>query len=103
MPLLVSHNQRLLLENRHLCDNGQLDSQSILFLLGNLLIRLTLLALLGLILLRLTLLGILLLGLLLLGLLMLGLLLQGLGNATWCYNYKMINTMMKMRLQMYHR
>ena len=80
MPLLVSHNQRLLLENRHLCDNGQLDSQSILFLLGNLLIRLTLLALLGLILLRLTLLGI-----LMLGLLMLGLLLQGLGNATWCY------------------
>ena len=85
MPLLVSHNQRLILENRHLCNHGQLGSQSFLFLLGNLLIRLTLLALLGLILLRLTLLGILLLGLLLLGLLMLGLLLQGLGNATWCY------------------
>ena len=88
MPLLVSHNQRLVLENRHLCDHGQLDSQSIFFLLGKLLLRLILLALLGLTLLRLillTLLGLLLLGLLLLGLLLLGLLLQGLGNATRCY------------------
>ena len=85
VPLLVSHNQRLILENRHLCDNGQLDSQSIFFLLGKLLLRLTLLALLGLILILLTLLVLLLLGLLLLGLLLLGLLLQGLGDATWCY------------------
>ena len=88
MPLLVSHNQRLALENRHLCDHGQFDSQSFLFLLGKLLLRLTLLALLGLTLLRLIRLiqlGLLLLGLLLLGLILLGLLLQGLGNATWCY------------------
>ena len=78
MPLLVSHNQRLALENRHLCDHGQFDSQSFLFLLGKLLLRLTLLALLGLTLLRLILLT-------LLVLLLLGLLLQGLGDATWCY------------------
>ena len=86
VPLLVSHNQRLLLENRHLCDHGQLGSQSIFFLLGKLLLRLILLALLGLTLLRLILLT-------LLGLLLLGLLLQGLGNATWCYMGGVLVTM----------
>ena len=91
MPLHISHSQRLILENRHLCDHGQLDSQSFLFLLGKLSLRLTLLALLGLIMLRLILET--LLGLLLLGLLLLGLLLQGLGNATWCYMGGVLVTM----------